>query len=239
MHSSKLKIVALVAFTPLATACSSIFGTSASAGLPEVRLAAADGHAAVSAAIALEEGRAHLAAGNPGLAIESFQRVLASGELVGPAANGIGVAYARIGRADLARRYFHQAIATAPGDRSYLANLERLELTPTMAVATQLTVRPSAAAVAESRKVATVATPTLRGVRIESRNDIVRVSRAEVRITTVQPTGARSTASVEELERKFQPLVRISLARATRAASTRPSNQVVRITLPEATPVRQ
>ena len=234
MHSSKLKIVALVALTPLATACSSIFGTSASVGLPEVRLAAADGQAAVAATIALEDGRAHLAAGNPGLAIESFQRVLASGELVGPAANGIGVAYARIGRADLARRYFHQAIATAPTERSYLANLERLESTPSMAVATQVTVRPSLAPAVEDRKVASVITPTLRGVRLEPRNDVVRVSRSEVRITTAPATGRRYTASVEDLERKFQPIVRISLARDDRAVPP----QVVRINLPEAAPGR-
>jgi tetratricopeptide (TPR) repeat protein len=239
MHSFKFKFIALVALTPFATACSSIFGTSASAGLPEVRLAAADSHSAVQATIALEEGRAHLAAGNPGLAIESFQRVLGSGELVGPAANGIGVAYARIGRADLARRYFNQAIATAPAEPAYLANLERLESSPGMAVATQVTVRPSVAAAVEERTVATPTNSTPRGVRLEPRNQVVRVSRSEVRIATAPTAGGRSTVSVEELERNFQPIVRISLARETRAASTRPSNQVVRITLPEATPVRQ
>ena len=146
MHSFKLKVMVLVAFAPLATACSSIFGTSASADLPEIRVAGAGEQPAVQAAIAIEEGRAHLTAGNAGLAIESFQRALALGESVGPAANGMGVAYARIGRADLARRYFSQAIAVSPEEHAYLANLDRLESTPSLAVATQVTMRPSAKA---------------------------------------------------------------------------------------------
>ena len=229
MHAIKLRAAVLIALAPLTTACSSIFGTSASADLPEIRVAGAGEQPAVQAAIAIEEGRAHLTAGNAGLAIESFQRALASGESVAPAANGIGVAYARIGRADLARRYFSQAIAVSPQEPAYLANLDRLESTPSLAVATQVTMRPSAKAPEKAEPRA--AAPQV--VRLEPRNSIVRISRSEVAIKTVAPSGRPSTLSAAELERSFQPIVRISLARDNRPVATRASTQVVRITLPE------
>lgn len=233
MHGFKLKVIVLVAFMPLATACSSIFGTSASAGLPEIRVAGAGEQSAVQAAISLEEGRAHLTAGNPGLAIESFQRALASGELVGSAANGIGVAYARIGRADLARRYFSLAIANSPQEPAYLANLGRLESTPSMAVATQVTMRPSIDVPTQDPQIAAPEASARRVVRTEPRASVVRVSRSEVNVRTVAPSGRPSTLSAENLQRNFQPIVRISLARDNRPVTTRTSTQVVRITLPQ------
>jgi hypothetical protein len=235
MHRIKLRAAVLIALAPLTTACSSIFGTSASAGLPEIRVAGAGEQSAVQAGLAIEEGRGHLAAGNPGLAIEAFQRALATGESVGPAANGIGVAYARIGRADLARRYFHQAIAVSPQDSAYLANLDRLESTLSIAVATQVTMRPSIEAPAQDRQIAAPRVAAPQVVRVEPRSGIVRVSRSEVRISTVSPSGRPSTLSANDLERNFQPIVRISLARDNGNMTERPARQVVRITLPSST----
>lgn len=71
-------------------------------------------------------GRAHLAAQRNGLAIEAFNRALVFGEPAAPALNGLGVAYARLGRADLAYRFFTQASAADPANPLYARNLATL-----------------------------------------------------------------------------------------------------------------
>lgn len=72
-------------------------------------------------------GRSQIDQGNFGLAANSFLQALAVGEKPGPALNGLGVSYAKIGRADLAAEYFRRAIAAEPRESRYSANLERLE----------------------------------------------------------------------------------------------------------------
>lgn len=78
-------------------------------------------------------GRRALDYGNTGLAIEAFRRAVASGEDPAPAVNGLGVAYARIGRVDLAQRFFEQAAGLAPNEPRYQANLTRLFASPLFA----------------------------------------------------------------------------------------------------------
>jgi len=73
-----------------------------------------------------ELGRAHLAAQRNGLAIEAFNRALVFGEPAAPAFNGLGVAYARLGRADLAYRFFTQASTADPANPLYARNLATL-----------------------------------------------------------------------------------------------------------------
>jgi len=45
-----------------------------------------------------------------------------------PAANGMGVAYAQVGRYDLAQRFFEQAMSIDPGNVHYAENMSRLTL---------------------------------------------------------------------------------------------------------------
>lgn len=71
-------------------------------------------------------GRAHLAAQRNGLAIEAFNRALVFGGPAAPALNGLGVAYARLGRADLAYRFFTQASKADPANPLYARNLATL-----------------------------------------------------------------------------------------------------------------
>jgi hypothetical protein len=68
-------------------------------------------------------GREQLASGQVGLAIETFLQALSAGEARAPATNGLGVAYARLGRYDLARRYFEEAVAIDGADPRYANNL--------------------------------------------------------------------------------------------------------------------
>jgi tetratricopeptide (TPR) repeat protein len=86
-----------------------------------------------SATPSLDLGRAHLAAGNNGLAVEAFQAALVCGEPQAASLNGLGVAFARIGRFDLAERYFQGAARRDPTDARYTENLARLQTSPAYA----------------------------------------------------------------------------------------------------------
>lgn len=81
----------------------------ARAVLPEGHATAASGHQHY------QQGKRQLAAGSIGLAIDAFrQAVRAEPENI-DALNGLAVAYDRIGRFDLSRRYYEQALGIAPG----------------------------------------------------------------------------------------------------------------------------
>lgn len=70
-----------------------------------------------------QAGRDHLRGGSPGLAIDAYNLALAGGEDPAAAYNGLGVAYARIGRPDLAYRFFHKAVMSDPHNPVYTRNL--------------------------------------------------------------------------------------------------------------------
>jgi tetratricopeptide (TPR) repeat protein len=64
------------------------------------------------------------------MAIDAFNRGLAQGEDPAAAYNGLGVAYARIGRSDLAYRFFKKAAMSEPDNPVYWRNLAILIDTP-------------------------------------------------------------------------------------------------------------
>jgi Flp pilus assembly protein TadD len=74
----------------------------------------------------LEAGRAALGKSHWAEAIMAFRDAQRAPAFAAQAHNGMGVAYAELGRADLAERYFLLAIAAAPEDRRFAANLSRL-----------------------------------------------------------------------------------------------------------------
>ncbi|MCA0910389.1 hypothetical protein [Qipengyuania gaetbuli] len=73
----------------------------------------------------LEEGRRLLAEGQIGNALPALQRAALNRETAPEAANALGVAYARLGRGDLAERYFRAAVTLAPEETKFAANLDR------------------------------------------------------------------------------------------------------------------
>ncbi len=85
-------------------------------------------------ASSLAEGRDHLRANRNGMAIESFNLALVRGEDPAAAFNGLGVAYARVGRNDLAYRFFKKANASDPDNPIYASNLIRLVDQPSFAL---------------------------------------------------------------------------------------------------------
>ena len=181
-------------------------------------------------------GRAHLDAGNPGLAIEAFQQAIGIGEPRAPALNGLGVAYARIGRTDLAAQLFQQAIAEDPASERYAANLALLEqsqqppeapesvrtaeqtasespaLPPALAPAPAPAPAPAAARVPAPAVAAKVAAAQPRQIE----GQLVQIAPREFSIRTMRPQAA-GTPTVAGAARQvtvpagFRPIVRITL----------------------------
>lgn len=74
----------------------------------------------------LAEGRGLLALGQNANAISAFRNALRENPNSGDAYNGLAIAYDRIGRQDLAQRYFELAVSVEPENVRYRGNLARL-----------------------------------------------------------------------------------------------------------------
>jgi hypothetical protein len=74
----------------------------------------------------LARGRAYLDAELTTLAIGQFRLAQGDPQTLAAASNGLGVAYARLGRHDLAERYFNDAVTAEPGSERYARNLAML-----------------------------------------------------------------------------------------------------------------
>ena len=127
-------IVRLKTCAILAAACLTLPGCSALFGTNKLASQSASQPSQAAAATAFTAaGRDALDKGNTGIAIDAFRRAVTSGEAPAPAFNGLGVAYARLGRFDLARRYFERAAQIDPADGRYQTNLARLMRSPLFA----------------------------------------------------------------------------------------------------------
>lgn len=93
-----------------------------------------------------DQGREHLRAGRYGQAIVAFDRALAHGEAPAAAYNGLGVAYAKLGRADLAYRFFKKATMADPENPAYSRNLAALLDSPSFHLALIKRAEPKVAA---------------------------------------------------------------------------------------------
>ncbi|QKG71133.1 tetratricopeptide repeat protein [Erythrobacter mangrovi] len=126
----------------------------------------------------LEEGRQYLREGNLSRAVASFQLARLDSDSAAEANNGLAVVYAKLGRPDLAERYFRTAILLKPDDTRYVANLLRLQGRVLMARQRTATARLASATAAP------VARPSAASVRVH------RVSAGEFRIQTAEPERA-------------------------------------------------
>lgn len=113
----------------LLAASSAVFLASCAAG-PQLNITTRDIRSApviasMGSTQLLEQGKSYLRLKQYGLAIEMLRGAARDPALTAEAYNGLGVAYDGIGRGDLAERYFERAIAAAPGDERFQANLGR------------------------------------------------------------------------------------------------------------------
>jgi len=198
MKKAILTTGVVVTAAMLLSGCSVMRSLGFGGGKPKAQQAAADMPGMPQGGFT-EIGRTQLAQGNFGLASETFQRALAAGEPRGTALNGLGVAYARIGRADLAARFFRMAMEAEPANERYAANLSALlkantfeEALPRQALAPT----PVPAAQPASSQA--------------QRGRLVRVSPREFQIRIAGATPAKGQTAM--LEKQFRPVVRVKLA---------------------------
>jgi hypothetical protein len=165
--------------------CQSILGTLGLADRP-------DSQQHYFGARDLEEGRAALAANLPGSAIPAFQRATLNPETAAAAYNGLGVAYARLQRGDLAERFFTQATVLDRENEAYANNLmmfyhsELAGSTRALAAREQEARQALAAAIVDpvenTSEVRTVANATITIERPKAR--LSQSTRREILVTT-------------------------------------------------------
>jgi tetratricopeptide (TPR) repeat protein len=124
-----------------------------------------------------------LTLGNFALAIDGFRKAIRQNPQSADAHNGLAVAYDRIGRHDLSRESYEQALALSPNDSAILANLAR----------------SLAAAGKKVESVAVAAKPSSPGARLE------RISSREVALVTSNSGAGWAAVGVEATPRRVAP----------------------------------
>lgn len=128
----------------------------------------------------LTAGREALDKSNWAEAIMAFRDAQRMPRFAAQAHNGMGVAYAELGRSDLAERYFLLAIAEAPEDRRFAANLSRLYAKNALPAPALAAVTEPVPALAQPRSALTGANTAVRVERPTGR--LVRTAQGEMRL---------------------------------------------------------
>ena len=122
--STTIRFATCAAVAMSLSGCQGIWNTLGFGG-PKDEIRRADASQPLFGAEELEQGRLALKADHPARAIQMF-RLAAMDEKSAPDAfNGLGVAYAKLGRADLAERYFQMAVSLDSSNPKFAANLDR------------------------------------------------------------------------------------------------------------------
>ena len=159
---------------------------------------------------ALDQGRAQLRSGNISAAVALFRVAQQSQQTRAEASNGLAVAYAKLGRFDLADRYFRAALAEEPDSERFAANLLRLQQQTLLAQ--QSALRSRMAASAELQAVRNSSEPVTRDGPVAGR--LARVSRGVVFIGTPAQLGPAPSATVVFRERPSPDAITDSAASA-------------------------
>ena len=205
------KAIRLLAILAAATAVSGCQSFPLTSWMFKDRPAARDARTTLAGSTigALEEGNAFLRAGNISAAVASYRIASLDPSARGDASNGLAVAYARLGRPDLAERYFRAAIAVEPDNPKFVANLLRLQQQVLLARGREA---PSADVIAvPARPAQSVLAP-----RDALTGPAERVSRAEVMVRSGPPAAAAPAMAV---------IYRDAAEPADAGASGRPSDE--------------
>lgn len=136
----------------------------------------------------IQDGRDHLRGNRTGLAIEAFNRALASGEDPALAYNGLGVAYARLGRFDLGFRFFNKAKMSDPTNPIFARNLASLVNSPAFTL-DQMTRMPSVLAAAPPSR---IDASTAAAAASRAPGKLYRDSNRQFSLVTAAPDQARA-----------------------------------------------
>lgn len=220
-----MKRILAVALLTLLTGCQSIFGHHAAR--LDVR-PVGEAQNSATAAIALEKGRQSLTQGEVASAIVAFRTASLDPATAAPAHNGLAVAYALLGRGDLAERYFEQAIAEDSSDQRFAANLARFYRSRDAEVAKIESV-PVVASAEKAISAATIAEAPVERV--------FRAGPSLVRVSSPTPKAALTRVSPQELVIHSAPQSPVLASTDTRRRNPRFS-AAKRVPMPEAYPVR-
>lgn len=217
-----ISVVALATCTLALGGCQTLFGTSSFASLtPDENSTSLD--MSDYFASRFETGRLHLTHGRPTQAVIAFRQASYDPAYAGSAYNGMGVAYAQLGRQDLARRYFTMALAAEPQDERFARNLARLEQAPL-----DDGERAELAGVAPSSSQAPLPeTRTIETTRPENPG-LLRISSREVQISAAAVLRSDKTILTDR-QQSARPAGPVAIARSERA-----QGYPVRIELPRA-----
>ena len=131
----------------------------------------------------LETGRRELMQHRPSQAVTAFRQASYDPASAADAYNGMAIAYAEMGRDDLARRYFMAALQANPGDERFVRNLARLD----DGRATSAPAQAFAASTAPAPELPPAAAATAPAPTSPASAALVRVSNREVSLA--QPTA--------------------------------------------------
>ena len=154
--------------------------------------------------------RRQLVLGNFALAIDGFRKAIRQSPQSADAHNGLAVAYDRIGRHDLSRESYEQALALAPDDQAILANLARSMAAAAKKAGAQRDVRMDFATVA----------PTAPGARLE------RISSREIALVTSNSQRGWAVVDADAKPRLKEPAVFAQSRKGVLEVALEPSEPV-------------
>lgn len=196
----------------------------------------------------LERGRLALEQGNVATAIQLFRLAALNEKTAADAFNGLGVSYARLGRADLAERYFKAALELDSSNPKYAANLARFYQSSLGSSSQALAMRQREADAALKQAEIAAISQGLTGplstsemvasdVITEATPSVAQTSNREIQISSSSATNVTAPqprVTVGQSQQAASPARSpITLAGTTTPvkAATSPSNAPVRITV--------
>ncbi len=186
-------------------------------------------HLAGNTAGALEEGRAFLRDGNIAAAVASFRIASLDRANQADACNGLGVAYAMLGREDLAQRYFREAMTIEPTNPRYAANILRLQRQVMLASQSHDKAQTSEVYAAVPQPAARLASLERQpSAQVMTRGPVERVSRGEVRVRVRPALGSAPITTVVFADRRSSGIKRNSDA-TSEAGAAGPSSTLFQI----------
>lgn len=183
----------------------------------------------------LAAGKRALADGQYGAAVAALRLARLDPACTAEATNGLGVAYAQLGRNDLAERYFREAVAMDPQDRRFAANLARFEQaravqlaarpapSPVVAPAPQLKAGMRVASGGGSKAVSVGGAAPVRALRVAA-PEPVKVGEPAVRTAAAAPAAAKPAAVTVDPA----PTARLTVVSPRPIAPTLPSASATR-----------
>jgi Tetratricopeptide repeat len=158
----------------------------------------------------IDRGKELLQRGQFADAISAFRKAMREEEDSAEANNGLAIAYDRIGRKDLARRYFELAVAAKPDEMRYRTNLARFFessgqpelalglLEAPVAVAEVVVMQEAAEGIREEIQVASVAEDTLELPASATLEDPITAILADLSVGTVKDVAESDVDSTKE-----------------------------------------